>query len=188
VEDQDLLSIEDNHKRFNAIVAAFEHRVYSLCLSLVQNQHDAEDITQDIFTLIYLKQESFKGDSKLSTWIYRIAINKCYEFLRFKSRKKRFGKLLSLSEELYDIAGDPSFSHPGTQLERKEQSDLLFQALASIPDRQRLVYTLHKVEGYDYPFIMETTGYSRSKIESLIFRAKQSLKEYLLKNYSKDDF
>jgi len=188
MKDQDLLLVGDTNSRFNAIITAFEDRVYGLCLSLLQNQHDAEDATQDIFTTIYLKLDTYKGEAKLSTWIYRIAVNKCYELLRFKSRKKRFSQLFSISDEVINLSADPAFYHPGVQLESQEQSDLLFRALAQIPAQQRLVYTLHKVEGYEYAFIMETTGFSRSKIESLIFRAKQSLKDYLMKNYSTDDF
>ena len=68
----------------------YNKRVYNTVLSYVQNIEDAEEITQDVFLEVYRSSENFKGESSLSTWIYRIAINKCLDFIKYKNRKKRF--------------------------------------------------------------------------------------------------
>ena len=78
------------------------------------------------------------------------------------------------------------FNHPGVQLEDKEKSEILFAAINKLPEAQRTVYTLNKVEGLSYQEVAEITQQSISSIESLLFRAKQNLKN-LLYNYYKND-
>ena len=74
----------------------YNKRIYNTVLSYVQNIEDAEEITQDVFLEVYRSSENFKGDSSLSTWINRIAINKCLDFIKYKNRKKRFAVISQL--------------------------------------------------------------------------------------------
>ncbi len=85
-----------DQKEFEKLVFQFEKQVLNLSAYLLNNKFEAEDATQEVFISVFQSLPQFKGDSKLSTWIYRIAVNKCREQIRHKTRKKRFGILIDL--------------------------------------------------------------------------------------------
>ncbi|MEO0572067.1 MAG: RNA polymerase sigma factor [Bacteroidota bacterium] len=163
--------------------------VFNTCLSFVPNAQDAEDIAQEVFVKVYTSILEFRGNSKLSTWIYRIAVNKSLEFIRKKNAKKRFGFVQSLTGNA--IPMDKSsyfteFDHPGIQLERKEQREILFYAINQLPEGQKVVFTLHKIDGLSYKEVSEITKKSISSVESLLFRARKNLKQILTEYYKKE--
>lgn len=163
--------------------------VYNVCLNLIRNKEDAEDLTQEVFTSIYLSMDSFQGNSKISTWIYSITLNKSKEFLRHKTRKKRFGlfTLLKNSDDEFDSNKNIEFKHPGIQMEDKERAQILFNAIDTLPENQRKAYILHKIEGVSYQDIAEILELSVSSVESLMFRAKKALQEKLKEYYYKNE-
>jgi RNA polymerase sigma factor (sigma-70 family) len=172
----------DEHA-FKAIVDTWQNMVYNTALSIVQNPEDAEDITQETFVQVYQSVDSFRGEAKFSTWLYRIVVTKSLDHERKKKRKKRFAVLQTLFGEKEEIAL-PDFQHPGVVLEKKENAKELFKALKQIPDNQRIAFTLHKLEGLSYQEIaavMDTTLYA---VESLMQRAKNNLKKVLEKYYN----
>ena len=80
-----------DERAFHLLLKTFSEKIYNLSFSILQNQEDAEDITQEIFVTVYLSISQFKGDSKLSTWIYRITVNKCQELIySYTISKKAF--------------------------------------------------------------------------------------------------
>jgi RNA polymerase sigma-70 factor (ECF subfamily) len=153
----------------------------------VQNEEDAEDAAQDTFIQAYESIAHFKGDSKLSTWLYRIAVSKALDHLRRKKRKKRFAfvqSLFGLNEE--EVSKDPGFRHPGLALENKEKGALVFAAIDKLPENQKTAFVLHKLEGLSYQevaAVMETTV---PAVESLIHRARQQLRKLLETYYRKN--
>ena len=160
--------------------------VYNTSLGIVQNPEDAEDVAQEVFVQVYESVGQFKGDSKVSTWIYRIAVTKSLDHLRKKKRKKRFAFLQSLfgvNEE--EVRHEPDFHHPGVALENKENAAVLFQAIDKLPDNQKVAFTLHKVEGLSYQEVAEVMESTVSSVESLMHRAKGNLKKYLTEYYQK---
>lgn len=189
-EDASFIHLARHHKdkAFHQLVETYSGMVYNVCLNLVLHREDAEDVTQEVFTAAYLSLESFEGKSKLSTWLYSIALNKSREFLRSKTRKKRSGTLTSLDRE--DTHFIPSqivnFEHPGIQLENKERAIIYFAAVQRLPENQQLAWTLHKMEGLSYQEAAEIMETSVSSIESLIFRAKKGLREILSDYYEKN--
>ena len=173
---------------FKELVDTFQEKVLNTCLGFVPNRHDAEDIVQEVFIEVFRSVEKFRGDSKLSTWIYRITTTKCLEHIRGKKRLKRqafFKSLIGMSEKADRIAAF-DFDHPGILLENKERAEKLFEAIDKLPDNQRIAFTLHKIEGLSYKEITEIMELSLSSIESLMFRAKKNLKKYLHDFYTKD--
>lgn len=163
----------------------YNKRVYNTVLGYVQNIEDAEEITQDVFLEVYRSSENFKGDSSLSTWMYRIAINKCLDFIKFKNRKKRFAFISQLfdahsGELLHDKA---DFFHPGVRMENKEKSAILFKAIHNLPPNQKTAFILSQLEGLSYAEISEVMQNSLASVESLLFRAKQNLRKQLDKWY-----
>jgi RNA polymerase sigma factor (sigma-70 family) len=169
---------------FTAVMDLYQDMVYNTAISIVQNADDADDITQEVFVQVYLSINSFKGESKLSTWLYRITISKALDHEKKKKRKKRFALVQSLfgsqeNEPLHPV----EFNHPGVQLEKKERAAELFKALKQLPDKQRVAFTLHKIEGQSYQEVAEIMNTSLYAVESLMGRAKTNLKKILYSYY-----
>lgn len=189
-ERQFLLELKNQSQAaYGKLLDDYQKKVFNTCLSFVPNLEDAEDIAQEVFVEVYNSVGNFKGNSKLSTWIYRISVNKCLEFIRKKNTKKRFGFMQSISGNAIPVDRTlyfTEFNHPGIQLENKEQKEILFRAINQLPEAQRIVFTLNKIDGLSYKEISEITKKSVSSIESLLFRAKRKLKEILTVFYKKE--
>ncbi len=180
--------INKSQLAYSTLLDDFQQKVFATCISFVPNTEDAEDIAQEVFVEVFNSIHKFKGDSKLSTWIYRITTNKCLEFIRKKNTKKRFAFLQSITGNAIPMDKTSYFTemnHPGVVLENKETSETLFYAINQLPEAQRVVFTLHKIDGKSYKEISEITNKSLSSIESLMFRSKKSLQK-LLENFYKN--
>lgn len=170
---------------FKTIVETWQNMVYNTALGIVQNPEDAEDIAQEVFVQVHQSISSFKGESKLSTWLYRITITKSLDHERRKKRKKRFGFVRSIFGEQDEVViNPPDFHHPGVVLDNKENAAVLFRAIADLPENQRIAFTLNKVEGLSYQEVSEVMQSTVSSIESLMHRAKNNLKKKLEDYYN----
>ena len=181
---------EGKRHAFEQLIEDYQDKIFGKCLSFVPNKEDAEDIAQEVFVEVFKSIRKFKGNSTLSTWIYRITTNKCLEFIRKKNTKKRFTFLQSLFGNeipLDKTSYFTEFKHPGILLENKEDAEVLYSAIDSLPEDQRVAFTLHKIEGLSYKEISEITEKSIPSIESLLFRAKKNLKK-LLHNFYKNNY
>lgn len=171
---------------FKTIVETWQNMVYNTALSIVQNAEDAEDIAQEVFVQVYQSVHNFKGESKFSTWLYKITIRKSLDHERRKKRKKRFAFMRSLSEPQNEgLVQAPDFHHPGIVLDRKENAAIVFKAITALTTNQRIAFTLHKVEGLSYQEISEVMDTSLSSVESLIHRARNNLRKILEDSYTK---
>ena len=177
-----------DEQAFQQLIVEQRSRVFNTCFNILQSIEDGEDVCQDVVIEIFQSISKFKGDSQLSTWIYRIAITKSLEFLRKKNRKKRFGFFQSLTGQGdYELNQPANFDHPGIQLENKELSRFLFAAIEKLPERQKVAFLLHKTENLSYADIAEVMEISVSSVESLLFRAKQGLQK-ILNTYYENNF
>lgn len=166
---------------FEELYNKHKSMVYNLALNYVQNIEDAQEITQDVFVTVYQSINSFQENSSISTWFYRITINKCIDFLKARQRKKRFAFLTSL---FYDNSNDlkynpPEHSHPGVLLEDKEALDNLFKKINELPYNQKTALILHKIEQKSQVEVAEIMNLSPKAVESLIQRAKTNLSKKL---------
>ena len=169
---------------FTAVIELYQKMVYNTAIGIVQNADDADDITQEVFIQVYISAGSFKGDSKLSTWLYRITISKALDHEKKKKRKKRFAFVQSLFGNNDNEQNHPAdFNHPGIKLEKKERAGELFKALKQLPNQQRIAFTLHKLEGKSYQEIAVIMNTSLYAVESLMGRAKSNLKKVLYSYY-----
>lgn len=167
---------------FTDIVEQCQQMVYNAILNIVQNEADAEDVTQEVFIDVYENLPQFREEARLSTWIYRIAVNKALDFEKRKKRRKHGGllkRIFAVKEE-EEPAG---FDHPGATLDNKEKATILFKALKKLPENQRVAFTLHKMEGLSYKEVAEIMETSLYAVESLIGRAKTGLKKILEQYY-----
>lgn len=177
-----------NEKAFRDFIKEHQPRVYNTALNILQNTEDAEEITQDVFVEAYNKAHTFKGQSQVSTWLYRITTNKCIDLIRSKKRKKRFAFLTQLfheSGEPISDAGD--FVHPGVVAENKEKAAVLYKAINQLPETQKVAFLLSETDGLSYGEISEILGTSVSSIESLLFRARKNLRKILADYYKKEN-
>ena len=175
---------QGNETAFKNIVETWQNMVYNTALGIVQNAEDAEDIAQETFVQVYQSIGSFKGESKFSTWLYRITIAKALDHERRKKRKKRFAFVKSLfGEESQVVVHPPDFHHPGVVLDKKEDAAVLFSAISQLPENQKVAFTLHKVDGLSYQEVSEVMETSVSSVESLMHRAKTNLKKKLEEYY-----
>lgn len=177
----------DESGSFEELVKLHQERVLNTCFRFVHSKEDAEDLAQDVFVEVYNHIDSFRGDAKLSTWIYQIAVNKSLDFIRKKKRKKRFAFVLSLAS-LGDEEKElqlPTTANPHTDLEQKERIHILNQAIDLLPENQKVAITLSKYEGFNNKEISEIMGTSVSGVDSLIHRAKNKLQKKLHRFYEK---
>lgn len=192
MKNQDELIAElvhrDQKRCYQLLVEHYAGFVFNACLNQVYKKEDAEDLTQEVFLAIHLNLNSYEGRSKISTWIYSIVLNKCKEFHRHHGRQKRKGIEQSIDDESLKWSSSPSieFDHPGVQLEKKENAQLLFNAIDQLPENQKIAYTLNKIEGFSYAEVADTMKQSISAIESLIFRANKNLRNLLADYYQKN--
>ena len=169
-----------NEIAFKTLVETHQNRVFNTILAIVQNLEEAEDIAQEVFMEVYQSVGKFRGESKISTWLYRIATTKALEEIRRKKTAKRFAFFTSLFGESNEILHESvDFIHPGIVLEQQENSKALFKAISQLPDNQKIAYTLCNVEGLSYQEITEVMQISLSSVESLLFRAKTNLRKSL---------
>jgi RNA polymerase sigma-70 factor (ECF subfamily) len=169
---------------FKIIVETWQDMVFNTAIGIVQNAEDAEDISQEVFVQVYNSVNSFKGDSKFSTWLYRITITKSLDHERRKKRKKRFAFVKSIfGEESEVVINPPDFHHPGVAMDQKENAAALFKAIDQLPENQKIAFTLHKVEGLSYQEVSEVMKTTVSSVESLMHRAKNNLKKNLEEYY-----
>ena len=168
---------------FKFLVDTYQDRVYNTAMGIVQNAEDAEDVAQEVFIQVFRSIHSFKAESKLSTWIYRITTTRSLDLLRTRKSKKRFGILQRLfgdnDEASFEI---PDFHHPGVALDQKENAARLFRAISQLPDNQKTAFTLHKLEDLSYQEVSEIMKTTIGAVESLMHRAKQNLRKILEKD------
>lgn len=169
---------------FRQIVETSQGLVYNTALGIVQNAEDAEDVSQEVFVQLYESIQSFKGESKLSTWLYRITVSKAMDHLRKKKRKKRFAFVQSIFGQNEELVHDPpDFVHPGVTLDNKEKAAELFKAITQLPEKQKIAFMLNRIEGLNYQEISAIMKLTVASVESLLHRARKNLRKILKAYY-----
>lgn len=187
MNEQELIELVKQRDRaaFKTLVDTWQDMVYNTSIGILQNAHDAEDVAQEVFTKVYESIESFKGESKFSTWLYRITLSKATDHIRKKNRKKRFAFIQSLyGKNDEQVIDPPDFYHPGISLENKENAAVLFKAIDQLPATQKNAFVLNKIENLSYREIAEVLNSSEAAVDALLQRAKDKLRK-ILRNYYK---
>ncbi len=160
--------------------------VFRTALDIVQQEEEAEDVSQEVFIQAFRSVKNFRGDSKISTWLYRITITQSINWQRKKKAAKRFSikHLLGLDEKIENEAKD--FFHPGVLSENREDAAMLFRALKELPEKQQAVFVLLKMEGLSYDEVSQIMHLSVKALESLMQRAKENLRKKLNNHFSNE--
>ncbi|GAB3944853.1 RNA polymerase sigma factor [Spirosoma harenae] len=166
---------------FNNFYEQTKSRMFNLALGYARNREDAEEITQDVFVEVFRSANTYQGASSVTTWLYRITVNKSLDFLKHKKRRKRFAFFTSLfDQQTGELTHQPTdFFHPGIALENQEKASILFRAIDTLSEKQKTAFLLTKIEGLNN---IETAGVmniSVGAVESLLTRATENLKKQL---------
>lgn len=162
------------------IYKAHKDLVYNLSLNYLQNIEDAEECTQDVFLKIHTKIDLFRGDASHKTWVYRITINTCLDYIRKRNQKKSWwNKITNLFEENGDPIKKSEINHPGIKLEQKEATEFIFLCINELPENQKTVLILSKLEYRSQKEIAEIMDKGEKAVESLLSRAKKNLEKII---------
>jgi RNA polymerase sigma-70 factor (family 1) len=178
-----MLNFREDETAFRAFVTEYRQQVFNVILNRVQHLQDAEDITQDVFTDVYHKSDAFRGEAAISTWLYRIAINKCIDHLRRKQRRANSGLFGLFNKDSSNEEAGTDFNHPGMAMENKEKGAILFKAIKKLPEKQYTAWILSEIQNLSYKEIAEIMKVSLSSVESLLFRARQNLRKIIAGMY-----
>ena len=176
---------QGDESSFRCLYEQTKSRVFTLALRYVRNTEDAEEITQDVFIDVFRSAQAFRGESGVLTWLYRITVNKSLDFQKRQKRQKRFAFLTSLFDS---AAGHPMSQptepyHPGVALEDQERAAVLHRAIDKLPEKQRTVYILTRIEGLTNPEAASILTTSVGAVESLQQRALANLRKDLTALY-----
>jgi len=176
LEDKDLLTKiknpETRNYGFNMLVRTYQQRVYWHVRKMVIDHDDADDITQEVFIKIHKSIETFREDSQLFTWIYRIATNECLNFLN-KKRRRFFLPIEDISAQL-SVKIDSSDNLSGDEIQKKLQ-----KALIQLPDKQRLVFNMRYFDDLTYEDMSEITNTSVGALKASYHHAVKKIEDYL---------
>jgi RNA polymerase sigma factor (sigma-70 family) len=171
-----------NKEVFDELLNRYQVKVVNTCFRYLNDKEDARDAAQDIFIKLYFALPKFKPKAQFSTWLYRIAVNHSLNMLRSKKRKQWQQAMTTLGKKdlrhTNQIKSDAT-EDPEANLQSKEQSALVQNALAQLSTAQRTAVILHRFEGLSYKEIAAVMETSVSSVESRIFRAKQNLYKLL---------
>ena len=166
---------------FQCTVEAHQALVFNVCLRMLGDWHEAQDLTQDVFFKAYKALPQLRGEAKVSTWLYRIAVNLCLNHQR-RRKRERWLSLDWLSEQGGDeqAAGIPTVEGtPATALAQQEKEGLVQAAIRSLPEKQRVALVLSVYERLSYQEIATVMGCSLASVESRLHRAKENLAKAL---------
>lgn len=179
-------AVKGDNSAFEALMEKHMGIIYNIALRMATNQDDAEDMTQEIMIKIFRSLGSFKGNSKFSTWIYRVAVNTCLDELKKKKNKKH----LSLDAEISGADGENQIEikddspSPEKLAEQNELRDMVAAAVKLLSDEHRAVIVLRDIRGMSYSEIAGILGCSDGTVKSRISRARAQLKMILEKEYN----
>lgn len=158
---------------FDELYRAHAGRLYNLVFRMTGSAHEAEDLLQEVFLHAYRKLASFRGDSSLGTWLYRLAVNQCLDFLR--GRQTKMTRVTSSLDD--DNAVEPAAAMPvvPTAVSRID----LERAIARLPDGCRAAFVLHDIEGFEHNEVARLLGVSEGTSKSQVHKARTKLRAML---------
>ena len=162
---------------FEDLVRRFHPRVFSVIRGILRNSNEIEDVAQQVFTKVYFGLDKFNFQSAVGTWIYKIAVNECYDHLR-KRKTRKVAILADLSEEEaglienLDVSGREGRSGLERQIANRELAAKLLNRVSSI---ERVLLVLKEIEGYSVREVADILGLNENTVKVRLFRARQTL-------------
>jgi len=175
--------IDNDQASFKELVETHQLFVIRTCYALVHDMEDAQDLAQEVFIEVLKSASAFRGSAKLSSWIYRIAVNKSLNHLKKYKRRDTFSKFSFQDSggtmHVEQITNQNTYTVGYAGMEEMELKQALHTAIDSLPVNQKIAFTLHNYEDLPYKEIAEVMKVSLSSVESLIHRARLNLRKRL---------
>ena len=162
-----------DERAFTELIRRHQDRVFDLAYRMLGDRQEAEDLSQEIFVAVHRGLKGFRGDAKLSTWIFRVAKNHCLNRLVYL--KRHGGGRTQGLDEGPEPAVDPATARPDRQLERRERRAILERALSELDEAQRMIVVLRDIEGLDYEEIAAVLDEPVGTVKSRLLRARAAL-------------
>jgi len=183
---------EGDRDAFSEIVRRYQDRVYTLAFRWMRDRTVAEEVSQDVFLALFRSLERFRGDSQLSTWIYRVVVNHCKNRKLYRHRRKMDQHEALEGEPRGDDDGPQRQlpdEGPGTdaRVHQEEARELLTTALESLDEDQRQIVILRDIQGLSYEEISDMLGVARGTVKSRLHRARHQLAKVLSRRIDRDD-
>jgi RNA polymerase sigma-70 factor (ECF subfamily) len=168
-------SARGNFAAFETLYERHHRRVYSLCLRMVANATDAEDLTQEVFVQLFRKIGSFRGEAAFTTWLHRLTVN--HVLMHFRKRGVRLEK----TTEEGEIGEIQDFIQSASERPRFVDRIALDKAISELPPGYRTVFVLHDIEGFEHEEVADMLGVSVGTSKSQLHKARMRLREFLNK-------
>jgi RNA polymerase sigma-70 factor (ECF subfamily) len=184
-----LRRLRDRDERaFRELVDGHRDRVYNICYRMLGHKHEAEDVAQEVFITVFKTIETFRGDSKFSTWLYRVAVNHCKNRIKYLARRhdRDRDELDETSNGPNGAIGGPMPAAPDRALEGVQMEALLQDAINALDDEQRIVVVLRDVEDLSIEEICKITELPDGTVKSRLHRARLVLRKKLQKHVGED--
>lgn len=189
ISEEELLLIkkakEGDEGSFETLILSCKGKAYNIALRYVKNENDAMDVLQESFIKIFRHLSKFNGQSKFETWVYRIVINTCNDFLR-KNKFKNSESPITLGDENDEKEIDIPDNQPPPEeiLLNKERGKYILDCLEKIPIEHKEIIILRDIKNFSYVEISKILDCSIGTVKSKISRARKRLKEVYLNNDS----
>jgi RNA polymerase sigma-70 factor (ECF subfamily) len=175
-----------DEKAFREVVARYGDRVYNLTYRMLGNREEAEDLSQEVFITVFKSIDSFRGDSKFSTWLYRITANHCKNRIKYLARRhdrarSEYEEEIGLQSVEGALTAPTPSPRPDKHVEGLELERLMQEALAALDDDQRIVIVLRDIEELSYEEICNVTNLPEGTVKSRLHRARMALRKKMLK-------
>ncbi|MFU8804288.1 MAG: sigma-70 family RNA polymerase sigma factor [Bradymonadaceae bacterium] len=171
---------------FSEVVRLYQHKVFNVCYRIVGDRQEAEDVSQEVFIAVFKSVDGFRGDSSFSTWLYRVAVN------RSKNRLKYLGRRSYKSHQAIEDTAEGAVSEsplsgdiprPDGQALGRELEGIIQDGLKELSEDYRVVLVLRDIENLSYKEISEIVDLAEGTVKSRLFRARVALKEYVESRY-----
>jgi RNA polymerase sigma-70 factor, ECF subfamily len=163
-------AVRGSQQAFRAIVEANQGLVYAVAFRFVNDEHEAEDITQEVFVRLWKSLHSYKPDVKLTTWLYKIVTNRCLDFLKSRHGRQRKNKVdIDKGNFVQDR------STPEREFQLQELKILIQKAAEELTPKQKAVFILRDLEGLTPEEVSEALGMSAGNVKSNLFHARQKI-------------
>ena len=167
---------------FQYLVENYRRKVISTCFGFTNDIAAALDLSQEVFIEVYRSVEKFRGEAKISTWVFRIATNKSLNWVRDNKKRSYFKSIerffVSDKTQIMDLE-DKNSRNVIKVMENSEDSISIQKAIDKLPENQRIAFVLNKIDELNYKQVCEVMDMSMASVESLIHRARLNLQKYL---------
>ncbi len=179
---------EGHQDAFQELVERYQRKVYSICYGMLKNKQDSLDVSQEVFIKVYKYLDNFNYNSSFYTWLYRITVNKCIDYIRKQKRRSEVDYDDSIQRNT-EVEGDENIMpstlgiQPDRVYGRKELREKMLEALETLTEKHRTILILREVEGLSYEEMAEVLDISKGTVMSRLYHARRyfqdAIKEYL---------